>query len=210
MKKITIVPFILMAGFFVSCTSNESEENLTNSTEISLDLKSSLSEKNYEGGCKKMSNIMNTMNTRSCTVTEDMGKEALAPFIDDGKVVQEQITNQAFLDNVSAEDKEYLNNLSESDLAALSFLVYNLNEADKEQANGISTSKLRSCLAFAIGLTAIKELSIKGVITAVSLRQALFAIGKRYLGYIGVCLMIADFYDCCYNRDYFNVQPYQN
>ena len=73
MKKITIVPFILMAGFFVSCTSNESEENLTNSTEISLDLKSSLSEKNYEGGCKKMSNIMNTMNTRSCTVTEDMG-----------------------------------------------------------------------------------------------------------------------------------------
>jgi hypothetical protein len=36
----------------------------------------------------------------------------------------------------------------------------------------------------------------KGIVTATSLRRALFAVGKRYLGYIGVALMVADFYEC--------------
>lgn len=46
-----------------------------------------------------------------------------------------------------------------------------------------------------------RELSIKGILTATTLRKAIIAIGigKRYFWiHIGVVLMVADFYDCFY------------
>lgn len=52
------------------------------------------------------------------------------------------------------------------------------------------------CLAVAVGYDTVKKLSVEGIITATTVRQAIIAIGKRYLGYIGVALVIKEFVEC--------------
>lgn len=131
----------------------------------------------------------------------------MQPLITDGKTIQNQIILQLDHDiSSSNEDKEFIKNLNEEELASLSFLLYHIDILDKNDSTqpstistqSVDTKRLRNCLGFAIGVSQIKELSVNGILTATTLRKAIIAIGKRYLGYIGVVLMVADFYDCFY------------
>lgn len=137
----------------------------------------------------KLSNLINTANTRGTEGISDSAEIYLKPFVLDGQSIQKNILVK--LDK-NSQDYKYFQDMSEEQLASLSFLIYNLNAQDTRS----SSSRLRSCLATAVGVASIKELSVDGIITATTLSRALIAIGKRYLGYIGVALMVADFYDC--------------
>ena len=94
--------------------------------------------------------------------------------------------------------------LSDDELATLSMLYHVLSDdgidIDKlnEDIDGlrISRERLLACLEFAVGITELKELTVRGVVNAVTIRKALSAIGRRYIGYVGVALMIYDFMDC--------------
>jgi hypothetical protein len=62
-------------------------------------------------------------------------------------------------------------------------------------------NRVFDCLAVATGITAIYEaVNMNGMITASASRSAvsfLKAVGRRYFfGYIGVALMVRDFYNC--------------
>ncbi len=137
----------------------------------------------------KLSNLINAINTRATEEISDSAEIYLKPFVLDGKSIQKSILVK--LDN-NSQDYKYFQEMSDEQLASLSFLIYNLNTPDTRS----SSSRLLSCLGAAIGVTSIKELSVEGIITATTLSKALIAIGRRYLGYIGVALMVADFYDC--------------
>lgn len=183
---------------YVSCSSDKEEATIVgvnNTSCYSFNLQSSLSASNFKAISK---NIDVAANTRASLNSEDSCYTALKPLITDGKVIQEQMIEQAkVIESISDSDIYFIHNISEKDLATLSFIVYNLNKInDDSVTRSISPDRLRDCLGFALGVSTIKELSVKGIVTATTLRRALFAVGKRYLGYIGVVLMIADFNDC--------------
>lgn len=80
-------------------------------------------------------------------------------------------------------------------LAELSFII-----CVSYGANTSVDPTIRSCLSTAVGITAIYDLvlntsALGAVETTIG---ALRLIGRRYLGWIGVGLMIMDFADCYY------------
>ena len=167
--------------------AESSQQVVTNNTLYNI--KSKMDASTYENCSVELSNLMNTINTRSSDAISDSAQIYLKPFVNDGKTIQKEILSQLSKDS---EEYKYYQSLNDEQLASLSFLVYHIDEATVPGTR----ASIKSCIATAVGLTAIKDLSVKGVITATSLRRALFAIGKRYLGYIGVALMVADFYEC--------------
>lgn len=123
-------------------------------------------------------------------------QEAITPLVTDGKNIQAQILEQ-LSNSASVEDLEFFQNLSEEELASLSFLVYAITPDDTDVCSrGVDTDRLLHCAGVAVGYDAIKRLAVGEVITAVTIRQALIAIGKRYLGYIGLAIMVYDFVEC--------------
>ncbi len=201
MKKILTICFFLS---LMSCSS-DIEQQASFNTKAKLEIKSSLSTNTFAKISKEF-NSMN-INSRSNSDTEFACKKILQPLITDGKTIQNQIILQLDHDiSSSNEDKEFIKNLNEEELASLSFLLYHIDILDKNDSTqpstistqSVDTKRLRNCLGFAIGVSQIKELSVNGILTATTLRKAIIAIGKRYLGYIGVVLMVADFYDCFY------------
>lgn len=88
-----------------------------------------------------------------------------------------------------------LASLGDDDLALLSFIVYEMEQSETMSRAAVS-SQLISCLAVATGISSIKEIWVSGLVNAKTITQALIAQGKRYLGYIGVALMVYSFVDC--------------
>ena len=194
MKKIKNLFLLTMLFALCSCGNSidsdpaeYSQQVVTNGTLYNI--KSKMDGSTYKNCSVKLSNLMNTINTRSLDAISDSAQIYLKPFVNDGKTIQKEILSQLSKDS---EEYKYYQSLNDEQLASLSFLVYHIDETTDF---GTRVS-FKSCLSAAIGLTAIKELSVKGIVTATSLRRALFAVGKRYLGYIGVALMVADFYEC--------------
>lgn len=198
MGKLNLI-YLLLVVFLCACSSSDEEAFVSVQNEqISLELKSSLSQDSYQVASE---HLLSFVNTRATLNDEDSCREALKLFVEDGELIQKQILEQAdTLDEHLKDSLDFLKNLSGEELASLSFIVYNAsvleNECEQATRSNFPPSRLRSCLGAAIGLPAIGEIGVGGVIRAATLRRALFAIGKRYLGYIGVALMVADFYDC--------------
>lgn len=192
MKKICFIFFVFVC-ILCSCTDDSVVSNANK--DVYLDLETTLSETDYKNVSE---NMLTIVNTRATLNDEECCRKALKPLVEDGKRIKEQILEQ--LDgNYENDSLKFLKDLTEEELASLSFMVYNINSIenmDNQATRALSSARIRSCLGAAIGISAIRELGVGGVIRATTLRRALFAIGKRYLGYIGVVLMVADFYDC--------------
>ena len=190
---------MLIVVGFSSCNNDECVETEKVETEMNeslLNLETSLSQSDYE---QLSANLSTIVNTRASINDEQACKNALLPLIKDGELIQKQILEQLSSEGSQKEINDYFTDLSEEQLATLSFLVYNINEMqNSEEVNtrAVSMSRVRDCLSFALGISMIKEIGLEGCITAATARQALIAVGKRYLGYIGLALMIADFADC--------------
>lgn len=219
MKKILYL--LLVAFFTVSCSKDDVK---INDVKYCLELQSTMSSNTLQDIMDKIGSLPLSRNEDSFVndVYIDSCKQILKPLIDDGRFIQRDIIAQSDslkilgVDIEIDEDIEYVRNLSEDELATLSFIVYNVNTVDIQLLEPIknaelieetpfsnpvqyetgSQARLVSCLSAAVGLTALKELGIGGVVTATSVRKALLAIGKRYLGYVGVAIMIYDFTMC--------------
>lgn len=207
----TLFALLLLSIFLSSCSSDKDYLYDNDQINSSLVLRSSIT-------TKKLDNIhedivaqyyFNSDNTRGEEAFKDETncKRIIKPLINDGEDIKQQIlTDNSLI--LTEEERIFFESLEEEDLAILSIMI--LDAAYDDQCTDITLdeqfdtrgnldgSKVRSCLAFALGVSAIQELALKKVITAATLRSTLLAIGKRYLGYIGVTLMVFDFYDCFY------------
>ena len=196
MRKVFVTILVLLVFCLCSCSNEEQIEKKQEN--VYLSLKSSLTQEDYFAMSKR---FVKTVDTRATLNDENYCHEVLKPLIKDGELIRKQILEQTV--NSENDSLEVFKKMTDEELASLSFLVYNINEIENsEDVNAtrayISSNRLRNCLSFAIGLSAIRNLSVRGVINAATLRRALMAIGKRWLGYVGVVLMVADFYDCYY------------
>lgn len=170
--------------------------------EIVLELTSSMTEDDFMTACDEVKMQVGSL-TQASELTDDEAESILESLIVDGQQLREQIVNQLETDPSQIDDLEYFKNLSDEECVALSFFFHGAQEAlDNNtgdtgvQLASIDGGRALHCLGVAVGFDAIRNLSVRGVVTAATARQALVAIGKRYLGYIGVAIMVYDFVKC--------------
>lgn len=165
-----------------------------------VQLKSNITNAIFEDVANKLYERLNsTRGNEEVNFSEEDAQQILKPFIADGEELRNSLMSQIIL----AEDKmglmkdevDGLASLGDDDLALLSFIVYEMGKSETKSRAAVS-SQLISCLEVAVGISSIKEMWISGLVNAKTITQALIAQGKRYLGYVGVALVVYSFVDC--------------
>jgi hypothetical protein len=95
------------------------------------------------------------------------------------------------LSNLSEIERQQITNFDDAQLAALSFTIHT-------QAYSVDWAEVRSCASAALGIAGINELYVNTLAlgTVETTMGALKLLGRRYLGWIGIALMVYDFQDC--------------
>ena len=120
---------------------------------------------------------------------------ALRPLVESGKVIHFEmiryLQESGELSNLSEIERQQITNLDDSQLAALSFTIHT-------QSYSVDWAQVRSCASSAVGLAGIGELYANHLAlgTVETTMRALKLLGRRYLGMLGVFLLIYDFQDC--------------
>ena len=184
------------------------DEPTVKSTEKTVELTSSMSEDDFLTACLAVKSQMGSVS-RAVQFTEVEAKQVMQPFVNDGLQLKKQIVEQAELNPSLQVEAVYFKNLSDEDCAALSFVFHSMRDAGMDteivtgvidgvqtQTMSVNTERLLHCAAVAVGYDAVKKLGVGGIVTATTVRQAIIAIGKRYLGYVGLAIMVYDFVEC--------------
>lgn len=125
----------------------------------------------------------------------------LKPMVDNGREIHNEmltfLERNGELDKLTESEINEISNLTDEQLIELSFVTYNQYQYTK---SSIDWGRVRSCASLALGIQGIRSLYTNTLAlgTVETMIGALKLIGKRYLGYIGIALMIYDFADCLY------------
>ena len=156
--------------------------------------------------------------------SEENAKEIMQPLVADGEQIIEQIIEAIDTENleVSQEDIELLENFSEEQLAALSFIVYNIDENNPIFGYIVNTdgdinpeildqsytiSQIMDCLVEAFGLNIARDVYnyIKGtkmLMTATNALKIAKALGIRTWGWASIAYSTYEFAICLKNSGY--------
>lgn len=128
-------------------------------------------------------------------------KKVVEPLIQNGRSILNELLER---EDLQKEDYEYLQNVGEAEMAQLSMLVSVIDS--QKDIGGVDEGRfsvdprVRSCLATAVGITGVIDLmnNTRSLGSTRTAMKALRLIGRRYLGCVGVGLMVYDFADCYY------------
>lgn len=98
--------------------AESSQQVVTNNTLYNI--KSKMDASTYENCSVELSNLMNTINTRSSDAISDSAQIYLKPFVNDGKTIQKEILSQLSKDS---EEYKYYQSLNDEQLASLSWCI---------------------------------------------------------------------------------------
>ncbi|MFY0593440.1 MAG: hypothetical protein JXQ92_12405 [Roseivirga sp.] len=129
-------------------------------------------------------------------------------MIDNGQVIHNEMkeiiyNSEFYLEMTNSEQIEMvseIDNLNNEQLVQLSLALSISYYAESGAVSDIDWERILHCAATAVGISSIKEI-LKNNIAAAKVETmigALKHIGKRYLGWIGVGLMIYEFVQCVY------------
>ncbi len=202
-KKISIfllIATIISSSLLISCSNDENTSNNSDKLDLSKKVLKFDEIKLISQKVSKYQKEIITKRIDARTAEEEM-QELLEPLVENGEDLHsEMITflqENGEFDNMTLEEQNELMNLDEQQLAELSFVMSNAYDAR------ISIDpRIRACLSAAIGVTAIYDLisNTAALGTVETTIGALRLIGRRYLGWVGVGLMIMDFADCYYGN----------
>lgn len=201
---------------FYSCDNSICENDYSdNVLQPTVCINSSLTPDEYNNIVNSISNKIK-YSTRSLgyEVTENEAKEILSPLITNGQQIQQQFLE--FKDTLELTDEEVLivENLTEAQLAELSFTLNTIYN-DAVETESISSEDIIECLKYATGiedlldfLQAVGEVeSIKNIyqgtkmlMTAKTTKQIIRALARRTMGYAAIVWMVYDFGDCINKR----------
>ncbi len=149
----------------------------------------------------KEQNLLMFNSKNQIKISSDLRDKEMAlimdPLIQNGEIIHDKMVNFISETNefeqMSKEEKYEILNFDDAELAALSFLM-----SYEYQTVSVDGGRIRACLSAALGIAGMKSLftNTMALGTVETAMGALRIIGKRYLGYIGVALMIYDFADC--------------
>lgn len=184
------------------------DEPKIDSSEKVVELQSELTSVEFFDNCLDVKKQVGSVS-RAIQMTKNEAQKVMQPFVKDGLQLKKQIVRQIEEDPMMKTEMAYFKNLSDEDCAALSFVFHSLNDAGygvdivtdvidgvESQKIHINKDRLLHCASAAVGYNAIKELGVGGMVSAVTVRQAIIAIGKRYLEYLGLVLMVYEFVEC--------------
>src|SRR5690625_5019536 len=206
-----ILALIMLSAFtmFTSCSNDDREVEINNnvtstnlkkgSTEVEIDLINLVLKEEV------LNEFLSEIKFKKDIIHElrdDEVKEILNPLLENGKVLHREMIlfleeNNGF-EGLSPEEHHNISYLTDEQLIELSFITY--NQYQYATNSDIDWDRVRSCASFALGIQGIKTLYTNTLAlgTVETMVGALKLIGKRYLGYIGIALMIYDFVDCLY------------
>ena len=124
---------------------------------------------------------------------------ALRPLVETGEVIHFEMVRyleeSGELYNLPEIERQQITNFDDAQLAALSFTIH-------AQAYTPDWNQVRSCASAALGIAGIHELYVNTLAlgTVKTTMGALKLLGRRYLGWIGIALMVYDFQDCLNER----------
>ncbi|MTI89200.1 MAG: hypothetical protein FH748_14690 [Balneolaceae bacterium] len=160
-----------------------------------LDLVANNIESNF-----KIEHLLDMHNSQAKLNHDKLEKleEVLKPLVQKGNDYRKKIVENSTENNQYLKDLE---NLSDEELAMVGFLSLFEKEMENKKrmkvAGNIDGGRIMSCLSIATGYSSIKAvLDVSGLMSARTLIAAVKAIGKRYLGYIGVAILVYSFADC--------------
>ena len=203
-SKLLSVVLIFLISILISCSKQELEPP-------KLDLRSKLMSQNkfdeitqnvsrivernaeMSMSIKKISSL--TPSNKLMDFNEQELEIALLPLVESGKVIHFEmiryLQESGELSNLSEIERQQITNLDDSQLAALSFTIHT-------QSYSVDWAQVRSCASSAVGLAGIGELYANHLAlgTVETTMRALKLLGRRYLGMLGVFLLIYDFQDC--------------
>lgn len=203
--------FLLIFLMTIGC-SNEADivfENYIRNNETSID-GLALNNEVFVNISKEIStlNMISSESKMSELIKNIKLEKILSPLILNGKQISKLLINDfTNLNNfeIKKADINYINSLSSMEYAQLSFVfsVANLFEqANKRNPTNLKMEDptVRACLGVALGVVGIYDLlkNTRALGSVTTTIRALKIIGRRYLGWIGVALMIYDFTDCYY------------
>lgn len=203
MKKL-IIPIAALL-MLASCANENDTPEVENNNVV--EITSDLSTQNFIDICSQIEFEVDSRADNDLVLTEPIAKEKLEPLVLDGRNLQRQLLKEECLEELTETEKEYISTLSDEDCANLSFIYHTIIEkpideaviiTDNElnKAYSVSAERIIHCALEAVGFIDLKKLSVNGVINAKTVTKALYQVGKRYLGYIGIAYAIYDFYNC--------------
>lgn len=145
-------------------------------------------------------NIIKQLNTNSSNLRnlEEDITNIIQPLVENGRQIHNEmlgyISGSEEWNTLSEQDKNTILNLSDPQLAALSFQYVSVIQPN----GGVNEAAIKDCVGVALGIHGLKTIltdifvapTISGTISLLKF------MGRRYIGYIGIAWMVWDFYDC--------------
>lgn len=133
----------------------------------------------------------------------------LQPFIDDGRMIQQQILQDKDKYHLTIDESQAMMRMTDAQLAEMSFTLTTVyNDA---VAQGVNQDDIIDCLMHATGVEDIVDLyklayeggsaklyvtGTKMLMSANTAKKIVTAFAKRTAGIVGVAFMVYDFADC--------------
>lgn len=142
-------------------------------------------------------------------LTASEATQMLQPFIDDGRMIQQQILQNKDKYHLTVDESQAMMRMTDAQLAEMSFTLTTVyNDAVTQ---GVSQDDIIDCLMHATGVEDIVDLykllddggnlglyitGTRLLMTANTARKIVTAFATRTMGIVGVALMVYDFADC--------------
>lgn len=204
LKKISIfvlITSLLTSSLFISCTNGDEISTNENKLDLSKKVLKFDEMKLISQRIISYQKEISTKRIDSRTAEEEM-QVLLEPLVNNGEELHSEMINyleeSGEFDNLTPAEQAELLNLNEKQLAELSFAMSTAYAPQMMRMD----PRIRACLSAAVGITAIYDLisNTAALGTVETTIGALRLIGRRYLGWIGVGLMVMDFADCYYGN----------
>ncbi|OEK02316.1 hypothetical protein BFP97_12655 [Roseivirga sp. 4D4] len=208
MKKYLLSLSIILLLQSCSIDNTAPSELEMDLTHLILDQQSFLAVVNNITDYPNFSSKKSSIVDGNSTIPESDLEEILNPLIENGEVIHSEMraiiyTSEVY-NELSVPERDALHaeidELSDDQLAELSF-VFNISYyIDQDVNSEIDWDRLISCASAAVGISSIQAIiqNNLGAATIETMIGALKHVGKRYLGWIGVGLMVYEFINCVY------------
>ncbi len=208
-KNIIALSVCFCLSFFLTSCSSDFEQRAPHGLKSSLTISEmeSVNEELMKYVTPPSSRVIEKdFSSMKLNITEAQAKDVCSPYLNDGKKLQSQMLRDMKIEGASVEDIQYVKNLSEEQVAMLSFAISNIQISSQTSTRAVSRNHVLRCIWTAIGI----PISIDGYIAGtaslagiagemVSWKFALKlcrTMALRYVGFIGAAVCIYDFMDC--------------
>jgi len=217
MRKTIFLTLSVFGLLFTSCSTQDDSANESKLSNLVF-IKTTISSAQYAETEEKIKNkIDNTTRALGEELTESEAQELLKPFAVDGENICSQLIASSEELELTAEEVELLNSMTECQNAELSVA---LNGIEEEFVNGSSQipytlSDVGECLMQATGISSIGDLvkgdiklesviryrnGTKALMSAKTAFQIAKALAVRTLGWVGIAWTMYDFTKCMVNK----------